>query len=180
MVFPVVIHTSTSIRSIAEILHSIKDSREGITSSESWLRYLTAFNNTSSILPSYFVIRLTLVGRSSSSYLIDPQWARKFTITWTSVVVAGIFVSLPRLYRFVKQGRAFIGTFGVTESWKDTSYVLAEERQLQKRRTPWKPVINARRAWAVLSWTFSGFDISVGQSGRDFYSHSRNLTNHPL
>lgn len=108
-------------------------------------------------------------GCSSSSYEIDPQWARRFTIAWTSVAAAGIVASLPRLYKSVKHGRAFTGIFGVTESWKATPYVLAEERQLRGRGTPWKLGINIMRAWAIFSWTFPGSDISVGQSEYDFF-----------
>jgi len=96
--------------------------------------------------------------------LVDPQWARKFTIAWTSVVAAGIVVSLPRLYRSVKQGRAFTGMFGVVELWKETPYILAEERQLREHRTPWRLGVNLKRGKAVFSWTLPGFDISVGQS----------------
>ena len=117
------------------------------------------------------VVGLTPVDRSSSSYEIDPQWARRFTIAWTSVAAAGIVASLPRLYRSVKQGRAFTGTFGVTESWKEKPYVLAEEQQLRERGTPWKLGIKIRRASAVFSWVFHGFDISVGQSECSFSSH---------
>lgn len=119
-------------------------------------------------------------GRSSSSYEIDPQWARRFTIAWTSVAAAGIVASLPRLYKSVKQGRAFTGIFGVTESWKATPYVLAEERRLRERGTPWKLGTNIKRVWAVFSWTFPGSDISVGQSEYNFSSHFRRLSNNPL
>ena len=120
---------------------------------------------------SSFSFRHKTHGRSSSSYLVDPQWARKFTVVWTSVVAAGVVVSLPRFYRSVKQGRAFTGVFGVTESWKATPYTLVEERQPKKHGTPWKLAVNLKRAKAVFSWTLPGFDISVGQSECDFRSH---------
>ena len=153
---PGAIRRSASIYSITGILHPIRDSREGVISPGPWLRYLATFNNTSLFFPLRLVIRLILVGRSSSSYEVDPQWARRFTAAWASVAVAGVFACLPRLYRSVKQGRAFTGVFGVTESWKAKPYVLAEERQLRGRGAPWKLGINIKRAWAVFSWTFPG------------------------
>ena len=121
-------------------------------------------------LPRHCVLRLILV-RSSSSYLIDPQWARRFTIAWTSVVAASVAVSLPYLYRSIKKGRAFTGTFGVIESWKSKQYVPVEERQPQKDGTLRGLRINLRRARAVFAWTLPGFDVSVGQSERDFSLH---------
>ena len=114
--------------------------------------------------------RLTPVG-SPSSYLTDPQYARKFTIVWTSAVAAGVVVSLPRLYRSVKQGRIFTGSFGLTESWDPKPYSLAEERQPQEHEKQLKLNVYIRRAWAILCWTLPGFDISVGQSKCRFPSH---------
>lgn len=108
--------------------------------------------------------------------MTDPQWARKFTIAWTSVAAAGIIASLPSLYRSVKHGRAFTGMLGVTESWKAKRYVLAEERQPRKPGTPWKLEVNIRRARAAFGWTLPGFDISVGQSECDLHSVLSNFT----
>ena len=125
-------------------------------------------NNTSLPLPAHPVVRLTF---AVSSYVVDPQWARKFTIAWTSVTAASIAVSLPYLYRSVKRGRAFTGAFGVTESWKAEQYVPVEEREPRKCRPPWKLWIGVKRARAVLAWTLPGFDVSVGQSGHHFRSH---------
>ena len=99
-----------------------------------------------------------------SSYVTDPQWARKFTIAWTSVTAAGIIISLPRFYRYVREGRAFVDTFGVRESWKADHYVPVEERQPGKRGASWKFWVGVMRARAIFAWTFPGFDVSVGQS----------------
>lgn len=121
-----------------------------------------------------------LVVRSSSSYVVDPQWARKFTIAWTTVAAAGVVASLPHLYRSVRQGRAFTGAFGVTESWNAKQYVPAEERQPRKRGTPWKLWIGIRSARAVFAWTLPGFDVSVGQSECDLHSRFGQLSNSPL
>jgi len=156
------------IRSTARTLPPIKISSEGTTSSGPWLRYLPVSNNTSSTLLLRFVIKLKFVVRSSSSYLVDPQWARKFTVTWTSVAAAGIIISLPYLFKSVKQGRAFTGTFGIAESWSGKQYVLAEERQPRKRGALWKFGVFIRRAGNVFGWTLPGFDVSVGQSEHGF------------
>ena len=119
-----------------------------------------------------FPQKLRFTIRSSSSYLIDPQWARKFTIVWTSVLAAGVAVSLPHLYKSVRQGRALTGVFGVTESWKTNQYFPVEEKQLRKREKPQNFVgIGISRARAILAWTLPGFDVSVGQS--EFYFFSR-------
>lgn len=98
-----------------------------------------------------------------NSYVVDPQWARKFTIAWTSVVAAGVIVSLPHFYKSVRQGRAFTGIFGVTESWKTNQYVPVEERRPSKQGSSRKFWIGVMRARAIFSWTLPGFDVSVGQ-----------------
>lgn len=104
-----------------------------------------------------------------SSYVTDPQWARKFTIAWTSVVAAGVIASLPHLYRSVRQGRALTHMFGVTESWETREYVPVEERQPSKRAKSRKFWMAIMRARAIFAWTLPGFDISVGQSERDLF-----------
>lgn len=117
-------------------------------------------------------MRLTLIFRTSSSYVTDPQWARKFTIAWTSVAAAGVIVSLPHFYRSARKGRIFAHVLGVTESWKEKEYVPVEERQPSKRGKSWKFWMAVMRARAIFDWTLPGFDISVGQSEPGLILHS--------
>ena len=168
------------IRSTTETLYPIKVSRERTNLSGPWLRYPTASSNTSSSLSPHVVIKLRFVVRLSSSYLVDPQWARKFTAIWTSVAAVSVLVSLPRLYKYAKQGRAFTGAFGVTELWKTKQYFPAEERQPRKCGNPRKFWIGIGRARAVSAWTLPGFDVSVGQSERRFRPHLRQLSHNSL
>lgn len=153
--------TSTSGPLDPRTLHPVRLPRSRITPPNSWLRYLTTFNNTS--LPTSSSSRHKTYALSSS-YVVDPQWARKFTISWTSVVAAGLIVSLPYFYKSVGQGRALTGAFGVTESWNAKQYAPIEERKPCKRGTSWKFWMGVIRARAIHSWTLPGFDVSVGQS----------------
>ncbi|KAK7027523.1 ferric-chelate reductase Frp1 [Paramarasmius palmivorus] len=50
-----------------------------------------------------------------NSYVIDPQWQRKFSIIWASVFAGFVVFSLPHLTRSILSRRAFSGLFGVRE-----------------------------------------------------------------
>jgi hypothetical protein len=150
------------VRLIPATLHQGKRLRHPTAHGSNTKRFPTVQVRQSPPLPT---VRFIPDARLCSSYVTDPQWARKFTITWTSVVAAAVIASLPYFYRSVRQGRALTGAFGITESWNKNQYVPTEERRPRKRGTSCRFWVGVMRARAIFSWTWPGLDISVGQSG---------------
>jgi hypothetical protein len=97
---------------------------------------------------------------------VDWRWQNNFTIIYCSVLALSLAISLPRLVRAIKQGRAFKGLFGVSEIWDGNNVVSSGD---SKRRG--LPSAKNRRVEAILNktvsvlwWSLPGLELNLGQS----------------
>ncbi|KAF8170760.1 hypothetical protein BJ912DRAFT_1083580 [Pholiota molesta] len=102
-----------------------------------------------------------------NSYVVDPQWQRRFSIIWASVLAFFIVLSLPHLVRSLRNGRLFQGTSWLSEDLTGRTYDLADDvrgmhrvrRQGVVRRV--ENVLGV--AGGVFWWMVPGLGMSVGQ-----------------
>lgn len=99
-----------------------------------------------------------------SSYVEDPKWQRKFSIIWASFVGLAVLASAPRLWKSIKQGRAFKGFWGVTENFGSERYVatLSEAQIPGRRRNPFSDIL--RSVGSLRLWSLPGLELNLGQS----------------
>ena len=107
-----------------------------------------------------------------SSYAIDPQWQRKFSIIWPSFLAFFVVLSLPHLIRSIRNGRAYNTLPGILEKLngkKDyrvagPSSSLTGSRVFKKNHCWVSSLRNFRSAIAsVFYWTIPGFNLNAGQ-----------------
>ncbi|KAK2459811.1 hypothetical protein APHAL10511_008132 [Amanita phalloides] len=104
-----------------------------------------------------------------NSYVEDPKWQRKFTIVWASVLGVFVLAALPRLFRRVRSGAAFVGLLGMTEN--KTSYErVAENEGFDHNATARRSGSRHGKTARVLSalgsfwyWTLPKVGLTAGQ-----------------
>ena len=72
-----------------------------------------------------------------SSYVIDPQWQRKFTIIWPTVLGFFVLLSLPHLMRSIRDGHAYLTIFRILEDYTRGDYaaILRPMLETERKRT---------------------------------------------
>jgi len=104
---------------------------------------------------------------SSSSYVEDPKWQRRFTAIWAGCLGLALVLSFPILYRAYRAGRVFTGLFGVREGNEERGYVPASTITRKKtvltkeHRRPFGTLIPFL---SFLLWSPLGVGLNVGQS----------------
>lgn len=101
---------------------------------------------------------------SSSSYVVDPIWQRRFSAIWATFAAVAILVSLPHFLRSLKHGRSLRGLFGVSESIAAQRYAAigdAEVKPRTRRRTV-SGIIET--ASSLFWWSLPGIGLTLGQS----------------
>jgi len=104
---------------------------------------------------------------SYSSYIVDPEWQRRFSIIWPSVLGIFVLYSLPHLLRSIKRGRT--PTLGISEGFASHG----DETNGDQQNRP-SQAYHARsfltnvglwiqKAAAISYLTIPWIDISVGQ-----------------
>ena len=100
-----------------------------------------------------------------SSYLEDPHWQRRFSITWVSLVGVAILVSLPHQVRSIKSRRAFLGFFGIWEDFPRRKYTLASsEVKTSKSSSSGKIAVRFSALQSIRFWSLPGLALNAGQS----------------
>ncbi|KAI0071226.1 hypothetical protein K474DRAFT_1652757 [Panus rudis PR-1116 ss-1] len=118
-----------------------------------------------------------------NSYVTDPQWQRRFTIIWTSVLGLVVVLSLPRLVRAIRAGRAFVGLFGI---WGGSGYVpIRDERtdghgERRVRRGRSGLVSVTEKLAASFGWTLPGLELTLAQGTHGPRPPPLSNTNSPL
>ncbi|OBZ74630.1 Ferric reductase transmembrane component 3 [Grifola frondosa] len=98
-----------------------------------------------------------------NSYLIDPQWQRKFSIIWACGVGIAVVASLPYLVRSIKNGRAYRGLFGVTEDIAGRHYTSATSAERDPGRAKRRLSAICETAWSFTFWSIPGIELDLGQ-----------------
>lgn len=105
-----------------------------------------------------------------SSYVVDPQWQRKFSIIWPSVLAGFVLLSLPHLVRSIKTGRAYSTFFGISEDLSGDQYsalALTADKPM-KGRSSTSIFAKFEKVFGLLGslfyWTLPGFALNAGQS----------------
>ncbi|KAF9476564.1 iron reductase [Pholiota conissans] len=102
-----------------------------------------------------------------NSYLVDPQWQRKFSIVWASVLAFFVVLSLPHLVRSLRNGRAYSSAAGITEDLSGKSYDLANDvrgMHRVRRQSLWRKVENVLNiAGGLFWWMVPGLGLMLGE-----------------
>ncbi|KAI3601601.1 putative iron reductase [Moniliophthora roreri] len=111
-----------------------------------------------------------------NSYEIDPQWQRKFSIIWASVLAGAVFFSIPHLARSIRSNRAFTGIFGVRERYPGMEYIpIVDEKRESLNVAPATAATTKRSrtiqrlegvlsmVGSVLLWSAPGLGVNLGQ-----------------
>ncbi|KAF8956845.1 ferric reductase like transmembrane component-domain-containing protein [Flammula alnicola] len=106
-----------------------------------------------------------------NSYLVDPQWQRKFSIVWSSALAFFVVLSLPYLVRSIRNGRAYSTLFGISEglTGKEYAAISVSANGTSRRRSTVSPGL-ARQAEKVMGifgsifyWMLPGIGLNAGQ-----------------
>src|SRR6266567_3457112 len=101
-----------------------------------------------------------------SSYLVDPQWQRKFSIIWPTVLGFFILLSLPHLFRSIRNGRAYSTLFGISEDYtgRDYSALVQPMREMERKRTSMLCSVEKviEKFVSLFYWTLPGLGLNVG------------------
>lgn len=101
---------------------------------------------------------------SSSSYVVDPIWQRRFSAIWATFAAVAILVSLPHFIRSLKHGRSLRGLFGVSESLTVQRYTTIGDAEV-KPRTRRRVVSGIIQTISSLFWwSLPGIGLTLGQS----------------
>ncbi|KAH6917786.1 ferric reductase-like transmembrane component/FAD binding protein [Coprinopsis sp. MPI-PUGE-AT-0042] len=98
---------------------------------------------------------------------VDWKWQDNFSIIWCSVLGLSLLISLPSLARAIRQGRAFRGLFGVSESWDGNQYHGVASGDSKRRGLP--PAKSRKieallnKTASVLWWSLPGLEVNLGQ-----------------
>lgn len=90
----------------------------------------------------------------------DLKFQHNFTIAWTAVLAFFVVISLPKLVRAIRRGRAFKDTLGITESWNSYA-LLAGERRPGTRGGKLEAVSDKVFSWFY--WSIPGLELNLGQ-----------------
>ena len=86
----------------------------------------------------------------------------KFTIAWASVLGFFIVISLPKLLRAIRKGRAFNDTLGIKEDWNRNHYSsLAGGQRAGVRGGKWEALSDKASSW--LYWSLPGLELNLAQ-----------------
>lgn len=101
---------------------------------------------------------------------MDPQWQRKFSIIWPSVLAFFVLLSLPHLVRSIRNGRAYSTFFGISEDLSGHEYLSVSrsspEKPIQRNNPSLLQVVEKLLGLlgSVFYWTLPGFGLNAGQS----------------
>ncbi|KIM37682.1 hypothetical protein M413DRAFT_448216 [Hebeloma cylindrosporum] len=102
-----------------------------------------------------------------NSYLVDPQWQRKFTIIWPTVLAFFVLLSLPRIVRSVRNGQAYSTLFGVLDDYagRDYAAIVQPMRATERKRTSFLCRIEnvVEQFGSVFYWSLPGLGLNAGQ-----------------
>ncbi|KDR79548.1 hypothetical protein GALMADRAFT_265940 [Galerina marginata CBS 339.88] len=103
-----------------------------------------------------------------NSYVVDPQWQRRFSIIWASVLGFFIFLALPRLIRSFRNGRAYSTLLGVSEDLTGKDYTAIRPLEGTARIKRDSSIFrNAGHTIGIFSsifyWTLPGLGLNAGQ-----------------
>ncbi|KAM5531189.1 hypothetical protein V8D89_015159 [Ganoderma adspersum] len=99
-----------------------------------------------------------------NSYVVDPQWQRKFSIIWAAGIGLAALVSVPHIARAFKTGRLFRGLItGVTENAKTRSYAPAGTTEVEPPRSRRRLSGIGDTLWAATLWSLPGIELDLGQ-----------------
>ncbi|KAF8812780.1 hypothetical protein BYT27DRAFT_7132472 [Phlegmacium glaucopus] len=105
-----------------------------------------------------------------NSYVVDPQWQRKFSVIWPSFLAFLVLLSLPHLIRSIRNGRAYNPLPGISEHWNNDKqdYTVAGTGQasssLSKNNRRRASLQNLSGALgSVFYWTIPGLNLNAGQ-----------------
>ena len=100
-----------------------------------------------------------------SSYLVDPQWQRKFSIILAAGVGLAVLLSVPNIARAFRTGRLFRGVItGVTENTQARSYAPAGTTEVEPPRPRRRLSGIADTLWSATLWSLPGIELDLGQS----------------
>ncbi|TFK26125.1 ferric reductase-like transmembrane component/FAD binding protein [Coprinopsis marcescibilis] len=97
---------------------------------------------------------------------IDRLWQKNFTIIWTSVLAFFVLISLPHLIRSIRNGRAFKGVFGVSESWGEPRYqaLSSGSNETISKGSNKRPVdAFVDKFLSICWWSLPGLELTLGQ-----------------
>ena len=106
-----------------------------------------------------------------SSYVVDPQWQRKFSIIRPSVLSFFVVLVLPHLIRLIRNRRAYSSLLGVREDLSVQEYDRANGADdVDEARHVWKMGLLRKVenylgvCGGVLWWIVPGIGLNTGQS----------------
>lgn len=116
----------------------------------------------------YSLISIILKPKYSprSSYAIDPQWQRKFSVIWLSLLAFFVIISLPHLIRSIGNGRAYSTLLGISEHWNNKKdHRVRSPSRIPKKNCRW--VSSLQNSCAVIGsifyFTLPGLGLNAGQ-----------------
>ncbi|KIM36216.1 hypothetical protein M413DRAFT_449274 [Hebeloma cylindrosporum] len=103
-----------------------------------------------------------------NSYLVDPQWQRKFSIIWPSVLGFFVLLSLPHLIRSIRNGQAYSTIFGIWEDYTGRGdYATIAQPMLEPTRKRTGVLCRIERIiekfGSLFYWTLPGLGLNAGQ-----------------
>ncbi|KAL4078073.1 iron reductase [Scleroderma citrinum] len=100
-----------------------------------------------------------------NSYVVDPEWQRKFTIIWCSAVGVVVVVSLPKLTQSLRNGRSLKGFFGVSEDLQKDGYIsIVCEDRIPPSRSNHSVTRFWRSLMSVRYWTLPYIGLNLAQT----------------
>ncbi|TBU24548.1 iron reductase [Dichomitus squalens] len=100
-----------------------------------------------------------------NSYVVDPQWQRKFSIIWAAGIGLAVLVSIPHVARALKTRRLLRGLVtGVLEDTKTRGYTPVGSANVEPRssRRPFSAIWET--LWSATLWSLPGLELGMGQS----------------
>ncbi|KDR77917.1 hypothetical protein GALMADRAFT_65414 [Galerina marginata CBS 339.88] len=107
-----------------------------------------------------------------NSYIVDPQWQRKFSIIWPSFLAFVLLLSVPHLIRSMRNGRAFSTLLGISEDLTGNDYTsIAISASETGNKSPRKLSPSFFRSienflgtlGSIFYWTLPGIGLNAGQ-----------------
>jgi hypothetical protein len=102
-----------------------------------------------------------------SSYLVDPQWQRKFSIVWSTSLGFFVLLSLPHLIRSTRNSQAYTTLFGISEdiTGRNYSVLVQPMRETERRRNSMLSSAEkvVEKFGSLFYWTLPGLGLNAGQ-----------------
>lgn len=100
-----------------------------------------------------------------NSYVVDPEWQRKFTIIWCSAVGVVAVASLPKLAGSLRNGRFLKGFFGISEDLQKGGYISVT---CEDKLPPPRSNNRVTRTWSSVAsvryWTLPYIGLNLAQT----------------